>query len=129
MAVGWLPCHKAKPEVQATQPPTVEEDKEVKAKVLQAMAEEPGATNPFVDYMQESIRETLWGLMREEVEAPCCTSHHRAKEALYRRAGSDDGVLYFEGPQKLMKQLTCEGILTTSAIHIIRLYPAVETAD
>lgn len=104
MADGWRSCHKAGPGVQANQPPTVKEDKEAKAKVLQAMAGEPGATNPFVDYMRESIRGALWALMREEVETLCGTSHHPVEGALYRRAGSDDGILYFEGRKEAIKR-------------------------
>src|SRR4051794_35067281 len=91
-------------EFKPNQPPTVKEDKEVKSQVLQAKAGEFGPSNQFVDYMRESIRGALWGLMREEVEALCGTSHHPAQDALYRRAGSDDGIMYFDGRKEAIKR-------------------------
>lgn len=98
------PATRQGQEFKPNQPPTVKKDKEVKSQVLQAQAREFGTSNQFVDYMRESIRGALWGLMREEVETLCGTSHHPAQDALYRRAGSDDGIMYFDGRKEAIKR-------------------------
>ena len=58
----------------------------------------------FCDYMRDSIRETLWALMQEEVEAHCGVRHRPELEGRYRRAGSDDGVFYFAGRKEAVKR-------------------------
>ena len=54
--------------------------------------------------MRTGIRAALWDLMKEEVEGLCGASHRPQLDARYRRAGSDDGVMYFGGRKEAIKR-------------------------
>lgn len=76
----------------------------VKEQLLQGMTAERGAGNAFLEYMRGSIRDVLWDLMQEEVESLCGSSHRPVEGAIYRRAGSDDGIMYMNGRKEAVKR-------------------------
>lgn len=79
-------------------------DKEAKAILLQGIQGEEATAQAFQDFMRAEIRSTLWSLMKEEVESLCGTSHRPPPDARYRRAGSDDGVMFFAGAKEAIKR-------------------------
>jgi hypothetical protein len=79
-------------------------EKEAKATLLQALQGEDSSATAFQNFMRAEIRSTLWELMKEEVESLCGTSHRPLVDARYRRAGSDDGIMYFDGRKERIKR-------------------------
>jgi len=55
------------------------------------------ASEAFREYLRQSVRETLWELMQEEVEQLCGPRHARGTGLEHRRAGSERGLFYSEG--------------------------------
>lgn len=60
------------------------------------------AADQFREYLRQSIRDTLWELMQEEVEQLCGRRHERGRDAEHRRAGSERGVFYTEGGKQVI---------------------------
>ena len=79
-------------------------DQKAKATLLQGIQGEETTAQAFQDFMRAEIRSTLWSLMKEEVESLCGTSHRPSLDARYRRAGSDDGIMYFDGRKEAIKR-------------------------
>lgn len=79
-------------------------EQKVKEQLLQGIEGDEGAASAFREYMREGVREALWKLMQEEVESLCGTSHRPEENAIYRRAGSDDGIMYVNGRKEAVKR-------------------------
>jgi len=62
------------------------------------------AGSAFKDFLREAIQKAMWKVMREEVESLCGSSHYPEVGAKYRRAGSEDGVMYFHGRKARLKR-------------------------
>ena len=71
------------------------ESKNKRAKTQESTGNE--ASGAFREYLRQSVRETLWELMQEEVGQLCGPRHERGTEREHRRAGSERGIFYTDG--------------------------------
>jgi len=62
-----------------------------------AQAEPPINEHPFLAHVREKLRLVAGQILAEEVSKLCGPSHYPQPEAVYRRAGSENGVCYAEG--------------------------------
>jgi transposase-like protein len=90
--------------MKATNHPTMRRDQRAKEVLMQGMNGGGNAGDSFREYMRGAVRSALWELMQEEVSAFCGASHRPEPGAIYRRAGSDDGVMYFNGRKEAIKR-------------------------
>lgn len=68
---------------------------------IRTQDDKPGeAAEQFREYLRQSVRDTLWELMQEEVEQLCGRRHERGRDTEHRRAGSERGVFYTEGSKR-----------------------------
>lgn len=79
-------------------------NKNKNGKKIQGITEVESVGTTFREVMRESIRGAMWEIMKEEVEGLCGSSHYPKENAIYRRAGSEDGVLYFQGRKEAIKR-------------------------
>lgn len=62
------------------------------------------ATQLFRDYLREHIRGAMWDLMQEEVRELCGPKYDPAPGRVYRRGGSDQGVVYLGGKRQEIRR-------------------------
>ena len=89
--------------MKTTNHPTMRKDIKAKKRLIQGENGKRGG-EIFREYMRGTIRETLWELMQEEVGILCGTCHRPELDASYRRAGSNDGVMYLNGSKEAIKR-------------------------
>ena len=108
MADGWRPVHTERlAEKNQNQPPTMKKKKVAKGNKRQEGIElksPENAGSEFREFLREAIQEAMWNVMREEVESLCGSSHHPEAGAKYRRAGSEEGIMYFHGRKAGLKR-------------------------
>jgi transposase-like protein len=90
--------------MQTTNHPTMRKNERAKERLLQGMNGTGSAEEVFRDYLRGAVRATLWDLMQEEVGILCGTRHRPELEAIYRRAGSENGVIYYNGSKEAIKR-------------------------
>ena len=90
--------------MKPTNHPTMRKNQRAKERLLQGMKGAESAEKVFRGYLRSAVRATLWELMQEEVGMLCGASHRPELDAIYRRAGSDDGVMYFNGGKEAIKR-------------------------
>ena len=76
-----------------------------KQTVGQAANETASTAQEFSEYLRGAVRGALWELMQEEVEVLCGPKHRPWQKATHRRAGSEEGVFYFETRKEALKRL------------------------
>jgi transposase-like protein len=58
----------------------------------------------FEQFMREAVREAAWGIMVEEVTELCGPRHRPAPGSVHRRAGTETGVLHYEGRRESLRR-------------------------
>ena len=79
-------------------------NKNKNGEIIQGITEVESIGTAFREVMRESVRGAMWEIMKEEVERLCGSSHYPEENAIYRRAGSEDGVMYFQGRKEAIKR-------------------------
>ena len=104
MADGWVPCHKEGTKMKPTNHPTMRKNQRAKERILQGQNGPESVAKVFREYLRGEVRATLWELMQEEVEALCGKRHRPEPDAVCRRAGSEEGVMYFHGRKEAIRR-------------------------
>ncbi len=76
--------------------------KRLKAAFLQGGDRE--AASLFNDLIRASVREALWAMMAEEVDALCGPRYRPNEGSVFRRAGSERGSVYLGGEKEAVRR-------------------------
>jgi transposase-like protein len=77
---------------------------ETKSKQTRTQDANQSSGEIFREYLRGVVQTALGEVMQEEVEGLCGPKYQPVESAVYRRAGSDDGVVYYAGRKEAIKR-------------------------